>query len=158
MRTELGIKVFAEVMQAVDHYNSLPNHFTQLDTRQTEKLEAFWSKLYGEDKNKRWEKVQACLNEWLTPNIHIIKQTWPSTACGWGGMGGAMITSDYTVVIENVWAGFIAVYYGGQLAYIAEVDNKMNEFIKEDYRDLPGFTKCESLLTIVYKKIPWERK
>lgn len=158
MRTELSIKVYSEVMRAVDHYNHLPNHFTQLDSRQFDSLEAFWSKLFGEDKSKRWERVNGAYPNWITPNVHIVKQSWSNTACGWGGMGGASCTDSYTVVVENLDAGIIAVYYNGDLAYMAELDGRMQEHRKDGYRTLPGLTRCEESLTVIYKKVPWDTK
>jgi len=153
-RPNLDIKLFSEVMQAVDHYNSLPNHFTQLDQSQTETLRAFWDKLYGGS----WERMNADYERWKSPNIHIVHQTWGSTTCGWGGMGGAAMTSAYTVIIENKWAGFIAVYWDGKLAYIAELDEKLDKYRAAGFEYLPGLSEARTELTIVYYHITWKKK
>ena len=153
-RSQLDIKLFSEVMQAVDHYNQLPNHFTQLDNNQKDKLTTFWNKLYGGS----WERMSADYTYWSTPNIHIVPQTWRSTACGWGGMGGAAITISYSVVIENKYSNFIAVYWDGKLAYVAEMDEKLEKYKNNGYHHLPGLTKAHDELTLVYYHNPFPRK
>ena len=46
----------------------------------------------------------------------MFPQTWGSTALGYGGMGGAAITSAYTVIVTD--HNISCVYFGhGQLAY-----------------------------------------
>lgn len=42
-------------------------------------------------------------------------QLWPSTALGFGGVGGSAMTTAYTTVL--VHAGKAAVFFGGQYAY-----------------------------------------
>jgi hypothetical protein len=153
-KRDLDIKLFSEVMQAVDHYNSLPNHFTQLDVTQKESLTTFWDKLFGGS----WERITADYERWQSPNVHIVHQTWGSTACGWGGMGGAAMTNSYTVVIENKWAGFIAVYWDGRLAYIAEINDKLQKYKDNNYYHLPGLHKAKSELTLVYYHNPFPKK
>jgi len=48
----------------------------------------------------------------------MFAQTWPSTALGFGGIGGQAITSAYVCVIESNLIGQFAVYFGGRLAYV----------------------------------------
>ena len=51
--------------------------------------------------------------------VLLFPQTWGSTALGYGGMGGAAVTSAYTVVVHDhaCWC----VYFGeGELAYKLE--------------------------------------
>ena len=48
----------------------------------------------------------------------MFAQTWPSTALGFGGVGGQAFTSAYVCVIESNLIGQYAVYFGGQLAYV----------------------------------------
>jgi hypothetical protein len=45
----------------------------------------------------------------------MFPQTWGSTALGFGGIGGAAMTTAYTVVVECM--GAYAVYFGGHHAY-----------------------------------------
>lgn len=48
--------------------------------------------------------------------VTLYRQTWGSTALGYGGLGGAAMTSAYTVVVET--RAQACVYFGtGPLAY-----------------------------------------
>lgn len=48
--------------------------------------------------------------------VSLFRQTWGSTALGYGGVGGAAMTSAYTVVVET--RAQACVYFGdGPLAY-----------------------------------------
>lgn len=46
----------------------------------------------------------------------MFPQTWGSTALGFGGIGGASITTAYTVVLSCPRGDFL-VYFGGRFAY-----------------------------------------
>lgn len=59
----------------------------------------------------------------------MFPQTWGSTALGFGGIGGQAITSAYVCIIESNLVGQLAVYFGGQLAYVIE---RPNEKFMED--------------------------
>ena len=50
--------------------------------------------------------------------VYSWPQTWGSTALGFGGMGGAAMTTAQTTLVRchNKWA----VYFGQQLAYVLE--------------------------------------
>ena len=50
--------------------------------------------------------------------IHHFIQTWPSTALGFGGMGGSAMTSAYTTVV--ICKNNAAIYFDGRLAYVIE--------------------------------------
>lgn len=48
--------------------------------------------------------------------VIMFPQTWGSTALGYGGLGGAAMTSAYTVVVQE--GNCACVYFGGErLAY-----------------------------------------
>lgn len=48
--------------------------------------------------------------------VEMFPQTWGSTACGYGGVGGAAMTPAYTVLVE--YHNTVCVYFGcGRLAY-----------------------------------------
>lgn len=47
----------------------------------------------------------------------MFPQTWGSTALGHGGMGGAAMTTAYTVVLECQDTGEFLVYFGGKYCY-----------------------------------------
>lgn len=49
-------------------------------------------------------------------------QAWGSTALGFGGIGGAAVTTAQTTVIIGP-AGDAAVYFGKRIAYYIEVPN-----------------------------------
>lgn len=48
--------------------------------------------------------------------LAMFPQMWGSTSLGFGGIGGAAMTSAYTVVIEGPQST-VAVYFGGRYAY-----------------------------------------
>ena len=48
--------------------------------------------------------------------IDMFEQSWGSTALGFGGIGGASITSAYTVIVTGP-NGDACVYFAGRLAY-----------------------------------------
>ncbi len=52
----------------------------------------------------------------------MFPQTWSSTALGFGGIGGAAMTTAYTCIIEGP-AGDVAVYWAGRFAYLVSVRN-----------------------------------
>lgn len=62
------------------------------------------------------------------PSKHEIKvyamfpQLWGSTALGFGGIGGAAMTTEYTIIFECF--GKYAVYYGHSFAYMVEYPNQ----------------------------------
>lgn len=49
--------------------------------------------------------------------VAMFPQTWGSTALGFGGIGGAAMTTAYTCVIESDLVGGMAVYFHGRFAY-----------------------------------------
>lgn len=70
--------------------------------------------------------VEEKTGEWreLRPNDHEVEvtmftQVWGSTALGFGGIGGAAMTTAYTVVVQGP-NGDCAVYFNGRLAYHVE--------------------------------------
>ncbi len=58
-------------------------------------------------------KVEECL-------VTVFPQVWGSTALGYGGIGGAAMSTAYTVVVESRIVAQRAVYFGrsGRLAYL----------------------------------------
>ena len=53
---------------------------------------------------------------WDIRQVIMFQQTWGSTALGFGGMGGASMTTADVVVVEGPDAS-CCVYMGGHLAY-----------------------------------------
>lgn len=69
--------------------------------------------------------VEADQRGYKVDDIYAFIQTWPNTACGWGGMGGDSMTQDLTVVIiEYLSDGnqLGHIFFGGTFAYTVEVD------------------------------------
>lgn len=61
--------------------------------------------------------------------LYDFDQTWSSTALGFGGMGGQMMTSARTYVIVT-YAKKCYVYFGGRHAYIVPLNEKVMNDIK----------------------------
>ena len=72
--------------------------------------------------------------------IHMFKQTWGSTALGFGGIGGQAITEANTyVLIPLVYNQKCLVYFGGRFAYKADycdafVDDMLKGQLEPVYR------------------------
>jgi hypothetical protein len=73
-------------------------------------------------------KTKQTATKWYRPSRHDIEvymfpQMWGSTALGYGGIGGAAMTTAYTVIV--VYKDFFAVYFGtgGRLAYMIQRKN-----------------------------------
>jgi hypothetical protein len=62
--------------------------------------------------------------------VYLFPQTWGSTALGFGGVGGAAMTTAYTVIVVHDNAA--AVYFGGGLAYVV---TKPNSLFFEDIKN-----------------------
>lgn len=64
--------------------------------------------------------------------VIMFPQTWGSTALGYGGMGGAAVTSAYTVIVSN--GDCHCVYFGqGELAYMIRYSD-LSDQGKENWR------------------------
>jgi hypothetical protein len=140
----------SDLMRSISEYEYLANTFPQLTSGDDrERLVKFWN----EKIVKRETSTQMTQEEyryWKEINSHMIKQTWGNTSGGWQGIGGSAMTSTYTVIIENVWYGLVCIYYNGKLAYICEMDEKYNNYMRKNYRGLPGHGDCREKLTVLY--------
>lgn len=70
----------------------------------------------------------------LEDDVEVIMfpQTWGSTALGYGGMGGAAVTSAYTVIVHD--HNTYCVYFGeGELAYLVKY-SELTDSGKENLR------------------------
>ena len=74
-----------------------------------------WSKYHETKEDVRIQKTRRP-TEYDMAVIAMFPQTWGSTALGFGGIGGAAMTTAYTIVIEC--DGEYAVYFGGRSAYL----------------------------------------
>jgi hypothetical protein len=65
----------------------------------------------------------------------MFPQTWGSTALGHGGMGGAAVTTAYTIVLECYATDEFLVYFGGQYCYSVSRRSKNLDTFVEDCRN-----------------------
>jgi hypothetical protein len=73
--------------------------------------------------------------------IGMFPQTWGSTALGHGGIGGAAVSTAYTVVLSSNYNRECLVYFGGQLAYsVVKPNEKFWEDLAE--RNMTDRAKC----------------
>ena len=62
----------------------------------------------------------------------MFPQTWGSTALGHGGIGGASITTAYTVVLECVELDEILVYFGSRFCYkVSRRSKNFDKFVED---------------------------
>jgi hypothetical protein len=74
----------------------------------------------------------------------MFTQTWGSTALGHGGMGGASVTTAYTVVLECQHTQEFLVYFGGIFCYaVSRQSANINRFL-EDVKNQCLASKRES--------------
>lgn len=73
--------------------------------------------IFGYENHKRIDtgKTRSRRPEINEVEIYSFPQTWGSTALGFGGLGGAAMTTAQTVVVVKDNAG--CVYFGGGFAY-----------------------------------------
>jgi hypothetical protein len=148
---KIELSDMADVMKCISEYERLANSFTQRGSKEDKELMIkFWNEKVVKRETKTWITPQE-FDYWKDIDFHVVKQEWGNTAGGWGGIGGASMTSQYTVIIENYWFGFVCVYYHGKLAYICEMDSKYQEYMVKGYGSLPGIEDCRKNLTVIYK-------
>lgn len=74
----------------------------------------------------------------------MFSQTWGSTALGHGGMGGAAMTTAYTVVLECYTTQEFLVYFGGEMCYKVDRRGKNLSAFLEDCKNRCLVSKRES--------------
>ena len=141
MRTEITLTTIADFNSAIAYY--------------LEKLPFLLSGPPNDSTLKEWvAKHEVNVHtpvfgmNWKNPDVHHITQVWSNTSGGWQGIGGSAMTRNYTTVIINNHYYLAAVFYGGRLAYLAEVDEKFRAL--GDLQKLPGIQDCEASLTVLY--------
>lgn len=84
-------------------------------------------------------------------DVYSWPQTWGSTACGFGGIGGQAITGAQTLVVlyETEQDRLACVFHNGRFAYLTRFDN-----IREGFKNnrLPGQAEFEDNHENLYKK------
>ena len=151
MRTELSFGEVSDLMSCISDYLERGGYFTQMGGHQeNEKLKEYWeTKIVKRTKNTWLNDSEA--RYWKDVNVHMVTQTWGSTAGGWPGVGGASMTTYYTNIIENSWFGLAFIYFRNKLAYICEMDEKYQAFMSKGYRGLPDYINSGRKLTVIYK-------
>lgn len=120
----------ANLNQAISYFsNSLLNQLRGL-TQQEE------VKSWVEEKKIVFSKI-GLYEEWSVFDIYNHPQTWGSTAGGWGGMGGAAMTTYQTTCIHNKRFGIIAVFWEGRLAYVVKDTEYAVTLMQR--REMPGY-------------------
>lgn len=62
----------------------------------------------------------------------MFPQTWGSTALGHGGIGGAAVTTAYTIVLECYATQEFLVYFGGEFCYKVDRRSKnIDQFVED---------------------------
>ena len=152
---KIELSEISDLTGAISNYNKLANYLTQLDSKQKESLEVLWqralkfSRTTISDKKYMDQEAYQC---WQSIDLHMVSQMWGSTSCGWGGMGGAAMTSSYTTVIENSYLNAIFVYYGSTLVYIVDDNEKLEKYKSRNWKSLPGMDSAKSELDLFYIK------
>ena len=148
---KIDLSEISDVMESNTDYNILFHRFTNLcRDEQKDVLVRFWNEKIVKREVSTWMAREEIIL-WNEIDFHVVKQEWGNTSGGWGGIGGAAMTSQYTVIIENYWFGFVCVYYHGKLAYICEMDSKYQEYMGKGYGSLPGIEDCRKKLTVIYQ-------
>lgn len=100
--------------------------------------ERFYNKIKGEldEKDIKYPEFEV---------LGVFLQFWGSTALGFGGIGGAAVTSAYTTVIENNKLGYVGVFFGERLAYIIyQPNDKFRDDLKARCMvDVMSYSKYE---------------
>jgi len=124
-------KDLADFMQGYAHYYQLKSYFPQMDNK-NERLKEYYTEPYWKSRTNE---------EWLDIDVYIVNQTWSSTACGWGGIGGAAFSSKYNFIVKQAITDLLYVYWDGKLAYIIPAEE-----VKE-FHNLPSITTKKAIYT-----------
>lgn len=149
MKIDINLNTIGNIASNIDHYYSLPGYFFQLKSgEEGKKLKQFWQ----ENITKK-DTCQISIpgySKWKEISLHIVRQVWGNTSCGWEGVGGSAMTADYTMIIENNHYKLAFIYYQNSLAYVCKMDDAYKEYIKDGYRALPGHKGSRELLNLIY--------
>lgn len=77
-------------------------------------------------------------------NLYDFNQLWGSTALGFGGMGGQMMTTarTYVFIPRNIEQAY--VFFGGTFAYATKYGSKLNDRFWEDVKNCQMASVAES--------------
>lgn len=139
---KIGISELADITRSISDYHETCVYFKQLsgDDETTKRLTEFWDTNIKSYDARRWNDT----------DLHVVSQSWGNTSCGWETIGGAAISYAYTVIIENRWHKLAFVYYGGQKAYICEMDERYQSFKHDGFKCMPGVRSCKDALNVLW--------
>lgn len=147
MKNEFSLNTIGYISLAISNYLELHGCIPQLDPSQIHSLNLIQEKILSFSKDKKYIDYVS-YSYWNKFDVHIVNQTWGSTAGGWPGMGGATMTDSYTIIIENKFIGYSFIYYGSTLAYIVKIDEV---YLNIKLNHLPGiYNLSKSELTVNY--------
>jgi hypothetical protein len=132
MRNEFNISTISDMLQAINIFNDI--HACQNYT------------LIKPEHAINFKKIS--YEMWLSYNIHIVSQTWENTSGGWQSIGGAAMTTQFTIIIEHIFSNSVWVFYSGKLAYICTMDSLYNKY-KGQLEHLPGKSNAIKNLTLI---------
>ena len=125
---------------------------TLIDLPDIEYEDRDWEEFRKTKKDVRVKKKRRPVGNYDV-DIDVFVQTWGSTALGYGGIGGAALTSAYTVVAS---VGYnVCVYFGcGRLAYklnLGELTQTGLDNYHKDVRD-HNMASCRDAVTRYERK------
>ena len=78
-----------------------------------------------------YQDIQHRISPGISLTLYDFDQTWASTALGFGGVGGSMMTTARTYVLIPYSAQDRAfVYFGGRFAYRTPINDRFREDLK----------------------------
>ena len=95
----------------------------------------------------REKKVKSTRRPWHGRDFWVyamFDQLWGSTALGHGGMGGASMTTAYTIVLYCQHTREYLVYFGGQYCYKVDRRSKNLEVFMKDVAERNLASKKQS--------------
>ncbi len=148
MKSIFDIKDSADLLTVISDYFEKALSVSQLDPSQKETLSELYERVLKTSRDGKYPDHNS-YDAIRDVNIHIVAQTWGSTAGGWSGMGGSAMSTYYTFIIESKHLSAAFIYFGSRLCYICDMDDQYRA-IKE-YR-MPSQSECKKQLKIFYRK------
>jgi hypothetical protein len=106
-----------DLHEAMAHAQYVGFSDIEYETRDFEKIRAAKT---AEEKAQALHATKPATRRPTTRDFEVYSmfpQTWGSTALGHGGMGGAAVTTAYTIVLQCYHTQEFLVYFGGEICY-----------------------------------------
>jgi hypothetical protein len=124
MRCEMPFTVLHEALAAAQHKDMPDIEYKDRDWDAWRKLTPEQQREAVKNKTEVYkDKVRRPYGDEFA--VDMFQQTWGSTALGYGGMGGAAITTAYTIVVIYQHRHFCVYFGSGNLAYYVDL-NKLS--------------------------------